>query len=269
MSPSSPSIPSLMGKTETSCPPRWINPCSGHDSVELLPNHRFSACLISSRLRLVSIVLSGPKRCRSELRASRAVLAHKGNRGRASPRRASRKVSRIRLGSLTLQTAGSARTLTMSFMQRCSRLDFSRGIRLLMVHIDPPLLGICSSRPPSAKFAEKFLRRREEGVLLEMPPNNDQRVRAHDVDDGISAELPEMVGADRRHRHIGAIHRSRAIQTRSHPGCEIDLPMPNPSGRRCGSLGILPRSWPKPPSLRMLEASGLDRNVHRADRLRC
>ena len=67
--------------------------------------------------------------------------------------------------------------------------DFSRRIGYLLVHTGPPLLGICVSRPPPAKFAEKLLGLREKGVLLQMPPNNDHRVRPHDVDHGVPAEL--------------------------------------------------------------------------------
>ena len=69
-------------------------------------------------------------------------------------------------------------------------------IRQLLVHTGPPLLGIRLSKPPSTKFTKKLLRRREKGVLLEMSPNNHHRVRPHDVDHGIPAELREMVGTD-------------------------------------------------------------------------
>jgi hypothetical protein len=34
------------------------------------------------------------------------------------------------------------------------------------------------------------------GFLLEMPPDNDHRVRSHDVDHDIPGELREMVGED-------------------------------------------------------------------------
>jgi hypothetical protein len=43
---------------------------------------------------------------------------------------------------------------------------------------------------------KKLLRTGEKGVVLEMPPNDDHRVRPHDVDHGIPAELRKMIGAD-------------------------------------------------------------------------
>jgi hypothetical protein len=43
---------------------------------------------------------------------------------------------------------------------------------------------------------EKFLGTREKRILFQMTPNDDHRVRPHDVDHGIPAELLKMVGAE-------------------------------------------------------------------------
>src|SRR5690348_5840792 len=59
-------------------------------------------------------------------------------------------------------------------------------------------MGPCLSRSPPTKFAEKFLGRREERILLQSAADDHHRMGPHDVDYGVPAELGKVVGADHR-----------------------------------------------------------------------
>src|SRR6266481_9901262 len=58
----------------------------------------------------------------------------------------------------------------------------------------------CRSLPssPFAKFTQKLLRWYKEWILLEDAADDDQRMRAHDVNYSVSAEFRKAVGADDR-----------------------------------------------------------------------
>jgi hypothetical protein len=45
---------------------------------------------------------------------------------------------------------------------------------------------------------EEFLWTREKGVLMEMRPNNDHRVRPHEVDQAVARDLHKMKRANDR-----------------------------------------------------------------------
>jgi hypothetical protein len=60
----------------------------------------------------------------------------------------------------------------------------------------------------SADLPQEFIRRHEEGVLLEDAANDDHRMRSHNVNDDIPAKLGEIVRSDDRVR----IPRQNIIQ---------------------------------------------------------
>ena len=51
-------------------------------------------------------------------------------------------------------------------------------------------------RPTLAKFAQEFVWRHKERILLEYAADNDHGMGPHDVNHRIAAELAKMVGAD-------------------------------------------------------------------------
>src|SRR6202140_3443186 len=112
------------------------------------------------------------------------------------PRSASTSVLTIRLGSLPAHSAGSAMRPTMSLRQRRSRGASSAGASSGASTSDRRIArSLCST---CAKFRQKLPRRHEERIPLKDAADDDHRMRPHDVDHGVAAELPKVVGADHR-----------------------------------------------------------------------
>src|ERR1700752_4065258 len=114
----------------------------------------------------------------------------------SSPRSASARVLTICRGSLPVHSAGSAMMLTRSLRQRRSRAASSAGASNGDSTSDRDIAWtLCSTR---SKFRQELLRGHEERVPLKDAADDDHRMRPHDVDHGVAAELPGAVRADHR-----------------------------------------------------------------------
>src|SRR5712671_746776 len=111
-------------------------------------------------------------------------------------RSTSRNVRPIWDESPTLHIAGRASRLTRSFIPRSRRLISSAEFSVRLSMSNGRRGWRRSSGSPFAKFAQELLRRYEERIALEDASDDDHRMRPHDVDDRISAELREIVYAD-------------------------------------------------------------------------
>src|SRR6185295_11305102 len=109
---------------------------------------------------------------------------------------ASARMPTIWFGSLPVHKAGSAMMLTRSLRQRRSRAASSAGASNGDSTSDRHMARTLSST--RSKFRQKLLRGYEEGVPLKDAADDDHRMRPHDVDHGVAAELLRPVRADHR-----------------------------------------------------------------------
>jgi hypothetical protein len=76
--------------------------------------------------------------------------------------------------------------------------DFVCGLHGVLAHPRPLLRVRDPSRAPFAVFAQKLRRRPEEGILVEGTTDDDHRMRTHNVNYSVTAELRQMIGTDHR-----------------------------------------------------------------------
>src|SRR6185295_14968878 len=109
---------------------------------------------------------------------------------------ASARMPTIWFGSLPVHSAGSAMMLTRSLRQRRSRAASSAGASTGDSTSDRHMTRTLSST--RSKLRQKLFGGHEEGVPLNDAADDDHRMRPHDVDHGVAAELPGAVRADHR-----------------------------------------------------------------------
>src|SRR3954469_22253597 len=193
--PISPASPSLADETDTSRP--GMDMPAGANNFTRPSARDKPIALLSSRAPQRPSSHAANRTISVDPPVSGSFTLRKTNARSSISSIASTKLLPIRSGSPLAHSAGRAMMPTTSFRQPRNRAASSRrdssGASTLHLRRAARVL-----RSPLAKIRDELLRRHKKRVPVKDAADDDHRMRAHDVDHGIAAELVQAICADHR-----------------------------------------------------------------------